>query len=63
MKQPFLPLVVLARVGAVLPGQDQAELVDPAIGGVGFLLEPTRPIVPPPNNLVRVYPVRNRTVV
>jgi predicted alpha-1,2-mannosidase len=36
----------------------QVEYVDPTIGGVGFLLEPTRPTVSLPNSLVRVYPVR-----
>ena len=36
----------------------QVELVDPSIGGQGFLLEPTRPTVSLPNSMVRVYPVR-----
>src|SRR5664279_4123102 len=36
----------------------QVEYVDPTIGGVGFLLEPTRPTVHLPNSMVRVYPVR-----
>ena len=36
----------------------QVEFVDPAMGGQGFMLEPTRPTVSLPNSMVRVYPVR-----
>ncbi len=36
----------------------QVEYVDPTIGNVGILLEPTRPTVYLPNSMVRVYPVR-----
>src|SRR6202012_4509892 len=36
----------------------QVELVDPTMGGQGFMLEPTRPTVALPNSMVRVYPVR-----
>jgi predicted alpha-1,2-mannosidase len=36
----------------------QVDYVDPAMGGQGFLLEPTRPTVSLPNSMVRVYPVR-----
>jgi hypothetical protein len=32
--------------------------VDPKIGGVGLLLQPTRPTVQIPNQIIRVYPVR-----
>ncbi len=38
--------------------QAQVEYVDPTIGGLGFMLEPTRPTVSLPNSMVRVYPVR-----
>ena len=34
------------------------DSVDPSIGGVGVVLEPTRPAVHLPNSLVRVFPVR-----
>ena len=34
------------------------EYVDPIIGNVGILLEPTRPSVYLPNSMVRFYPVR-----
>jgi predicted alpha-1,2-mannosidase len=33
--------------------------VDPNIGGVGILLQPTRPTVQIPNQMIRMYPVRN----
>lgn len=38
--------------------QAQLEYIDPRIGNVGQLLEPTRPTVSLPNCMVRVYPVR-----
>jgi putative alpha-1,2-mannosidase len=46
----FLALTVQA--------QAQVDSVDPSIGGVGHLLEPTRPTVSLPNSIVRVYPMR-----
>ncbi len=58
MKQLFLPLVALLMAGLVSPVRAQVEYVDPTIGGVGLLLEPTRPTVHLPNSMVRVYPVR-----
>ena len=36
----------------------QVDYVDPIIGNVGILLEPTRPAVFLPNSMVRVYPIR-----
>ncbi|HEY4417820.1 MAG TPA: GH92 family glycosyl hydrolase [Verrucomicrobiae bacterium] len=36
----------------------QVDFVNPAIGNVGQLLEPTRPTVSLPNSMIRVYPVR-----
>ena len=36
----------------------QVQYVDPTIGNVGILLEPTRPAVYLPNSIVRVYPIR-----
>jgi len=36
----------------------QVEYVDPTIGGVGVLLQPTRPTVSLPNSMVRMYPMR-----
>ena len=34
------------------------DYVDPNIGGVGHLLQPTRPTVQVPNQMIRMYPVR-----
>ncbi|HUA37938.1 MAG TPA: GH92 family glycosyl hydrolase [Candidatus Sulfopaludibacter sp.] len=49
-------------IAAALVGIDnacaQVEYVDPTIGGIGYLLEPTRPTVSLPNSMVRLYPVR-----
>ncbi len=39
------------------PGSN-LSYVDPDIGGVGHLLQPTRPTVQLPNQAVRIYPVR-----
>jgi predicted alpha-1,2-mannosidase len=43
--------------------QDKKEYVvnyvDPTIGGVGVLLQPTRPTVHLPNQMIRVYPMKN----
>jgi predicted alpha-1,2-mannosidase len=36
----------------------QVEYVDPTIGNVGILLEPTRPTVYLPNSMIRMYPMR-----
>ncbi|MES2920870.1 MAG: GH92 family glycosyl hydrolase [Verrucomicrobiota bacterium] len=53
-------LSAAAICGLVVAGHSHAQLeyVDPTIGGVGILLEPTRPTVQLPNSMVRVYPVR-----
>ncbi|RQP16990.1 MAG: glycoside hydrolase family 92 protein [Parapedobacter sp.] len=34
------------------------DYVDPTIGGVGLILEPTRPLVHLPNSMVRIYPLK-----
>lgn len=43
---------------AGLRANAQVEYVDPTIGNVGILLEPTRPAVYMPNSMIRVYPIR-----
>jgi predicted alpha-1,2-mannosidase len=55
----LLKLGILAAVTS-LAGQaaGQVEFVDPTIGNVGILLEPTRPAVFLPNSMVRMYPIR-----
>jgi predicted alpha-1,2-mannosidase len=58
MRKIFPSLAVFVICFAVPAIQAQVEYVDPAMGGQGFLLEPTRPTVSLPNGMVRVYPVR-----
>lgn len=40
-------------------GSGNLSYVDPRIGNVGALLQPTRPTVQQPNQLIRMYPERN----
>lgn len=56
MRNTFLTCSALCSLVSSLTAQ--VEHVDPSIGGVGILLEPTRPTVHLPNSMVRVYPVR-----
>jgi predicted alpha-1,2-mannosidase len=51
-------VVAVALVSGLGLAHGQVEYVDPSIGCVGHLLEPTRPTVSLPNSMVRVYPVR-----
>ena len=57
-------LCVLVAAGCKTSGSlsDSAanlDAVNPMIGGVGLILQPTRPTVHLPNGLVRTYPVKN----
>ena len=59
MKRIILPLILLAAVVACnRPVCNGLESVDPTIGGVGVLLQPTRPTVQLPNQLIRWSPAR-----
>lgn len=40
------------------PDKTNINLVDPSIGGMGFLLHPTRPNVQLPNQMIRMHPMR-----
>ncbi|MCX2486203.1 GH92 family glycosyl hydrolase [Pedobacter sp. MR2016-24] len=57
-------LVAIALSGSLAARQNQLpnpgvlQYVDPTIGAVGHLLEPTRPTMHLPNSMVRVYPIR-----
>jgi predicted alpha-1,2-mannosidase len=51
-------LAICATVLAAWTARAQVEYVDPSLGSVSHLLEPTRPTVSLPNSMVRVYPVR-----
>lgn len=57
-KSIFAFLLAAYCFPALQPVRAQVEYVDPSIGGIGYLLEPTRPTVSLPNSMVRVYPIR-----
>ena len=40
-------------------GKGNLKYIDPRIGNVGLLLQPTRPTVQLPNQMIRMYPERN----
>src|SRR5690606_11430926 len=47
--------------GGQHPGTGEKDVlayVDPTIGGVGLILEPTRPLVHLPNSMLRVHPLK-----
>ena len=48
----------LAQNSVPTKGLSNLSYVDPSIGGVGLILEPTRPTVQLPNQMIRVFPVR-----
>ena len=56
MKTTLLLVVIVAGLSTIVHAQ--VNFVDPAMGGQGFMLEPTKPTVSLPNSMVRVYPVR-----
>ncbi len=65
MKHPSkIILVILIVSGMLLPSCQQKQeksgldYVDPTIGGVGVILQPTRPAVHLPNSMLRVFPMR-----
>ena len=51
-------LLLLLLIAGHLAAQSNLKTVDPTIGNVGILLQPTRPTVQLPNQMVRFYPVR-----
>jgi len=58
----FILLFIVSTISAtgIFAQQKASNLkyVDPKIGSVGLILEPTRPTVHLPNSMVRVFPVR-----
>jgi predicted alpha-1,2-mannosidase len=61
MKLRCLRFLLLAAATTLCPVPHafaQVDEVDPTIGNVSILLEPTRPTAYLPNSMVRVYPVR-----
>ena len=53
----FMSIYLLFTSFAVFP-QSNLSYVDPTIGGVGIILEPTRPTVQIPNCMLRSYPMK-----
>lgn len=60
MKKISIAVFFLAHTfsGRSQPATGVVQYVDPTIGGVGQLLEPTRPTTHLPNSVIRMYPVR-----
>ncbi|HWZ34816.1 MAG TPA: GH92 family glycosyl hydrolase [Mucilaginibacter sp.] len=58
-KVVFGSLLLLGTVAMAQQKKSNLSYVDPSIGGVGLILEPTRPTVQLPNQLIRVFPVRH----
>ena len=54
----FAPAKKLTAGDSIPALRSNADYVDPTIGNVGQLLEPTRPTASLPNEPVRVYPIR-----
>src|SRR4030042_4272030 len=55
---PVLLLLLLSDCNGKTGIDSGLSYVDPQIGGVGLLLQPTRPAAYLPNQMIRVYPVR-----
>ncbi len=61
MKKSLKVISILCLIFGNLFGQqlpNNLQYVDPTIGAVGHLLEPTRPTMHLPNSMIRIYPVR-----
>jgi predicted alpha-1,2-mannosidase len=61
MKKTLLVAALSVSLWPALQAQQpiaNLQYVDPTIGGVGLLLEPTRPTMHLPNSMIRVYPER-----
>jgi predicted alpha-1,2-mannosidase len=55
---PVLILLLLSGCNEYTGKDNGLSYVDPHIGGVGLLLQPTRPAAYLPDQMIRVYPVR-----
>ncbi len=51
-------LILVQNSWARQEKKEPVDLVDPTIGGVGLILQPTRPAVHLPNSMIRVFPAR-----
>ncbi|GAA4084068.1 GH92 family glycosyl hydrolase [Mucilaginibacter panaciglaebae] len=57
-KVVFACLLLLCTDAIAQQKKSNLSYIDPSIGGVGLILEPTRPTIQLPNQLIRVFPVR-----
>ena len=55
----FILSQLLSGCQANQPKQRNLDYVDPTIGNAGHLLQPTRPLVHLPNQMIRMHPVRS----
>lgn len=51
-------LVAMLLVSTLLQAQSNLSYVDPTIGGVGHILQPTRPTVHLPHSMLRTFPMK-----
>ncbi|VAX19650.1 Alpha-1,2-mannosidase, partial [hydrothermal vent metagenome] len=51
-------LFLSSLIACTQENESNLDYVDPSIGGVGVILQPTRPTVHLPNSMVRVFPNR-----
>ena len=58
MRKTVLLFLLSGTIESCSPQTNNLQYVDPTIGNVGQLLEPTRPTVQQPNQMVRMAPVR-----
>ena len=56
--EAFAGLLYIGSIAFSQVQQSNLSFVDPTIGGVGIILEPTRPTVHLPNSMVRTFPMR-----
>lgn len=56
----YLPVMVMLFLYSCTSGPDMGaeKYIDPTIGNVAVLLQPTRPIMQLPNQMIRMYPLR-----
>jgi predicted alpha-1,2-mannosidase len=63
LRRAIATAVIFFSTAATAAAQLQpVDEVDPTIGNVGILLEPTRPTAYLPNSMIRVYPVRKNAL-
>lgn len=58
MRKTVFLFLISGIIGSCSPQTSNLQYIDPAIGNVGQLLEPTRPTVHQPNQMIRMAPIR-----